>query len=194
MRFGKLLEGVTIPPNWAKAYGYYGPRRVIIAWHDDTDDRGAMVDDGRAHAPMWNNDILDDLLSLLENAGHIGVSDAVVGVTDPATGRYHIVQPATHALILNLNDRTIRLAPIIEALGWIRSSTPCIPIPDVFLPEHLRMIDLSDEAAVAEILDPNQMTCPICGGYGWIRAKDYPICGYIQCENCEGTGDLPRKS
>ena len=186
---GRLLDGLVIPPNWEFAYGYPQERReqghrFIAVWWTPCGDE-AMVADGRMTVTAeWM--VFEDLALLLERAGR-GEVRRLLGFSDAE---------ATHVLLLDLEERTVRVAPYREALEWLEKVAP---VPKAASPLVLTEEDWERlQAAVREAVEQaraameGKAICPTCWGLGWVRAEDWPTGGYVPCGRCDG-GLVPVK-
>jgi hypothetical protein len=210
---GELLPGVTIPPNWEYACGYPERRRAegfryLAAWWDPRGD-DATYDDGRARA-TGERRVMEDLAALLGQAGYGCVVRAAArwaafeeltalldqaGFGSAQWGLGTSGVDAARVLLLDLVERTVRVAPLRATLAWLKRVAPPAPVVDLPGVDTVEGMDTLLDAiqqGIDEFVEmargrwEGKMICPICEGLRWYRAGDWPEGGYVACSVCEG--------
>ena len=104
-----------LPRNWERAFGYRGCSRWLAVWWEPAGDEAAF-DDGQLRTDGEWQFYLDLVESRLESAPATLLAD------DPR-GRWALGssdEPATHCLMLDLQERRIFVAPLADARLFLR--------------------------------------------------------------------------
>ena len=166
-----------LPKNWEKAFGYEGEARWLAVWWTPAGDE-AMYDDGLISGDGYWVFYLD----LVDQRIAIPLAHALAS---HPRGRYALGssdEEATHCLLLDLEQRRVFVAPLEDALKFVRAQRQeeISQMPALSPEEWMRLL----EVAAQEV----QMNVPtafsVCTGgcmYGWVPdAKGYepcPVCG-----------------
>lgn len=177
-----------LPRNWERAFGYRGCSWWLAVWWEPAGDEAAF-DDGQLRTDGEWQFYLDLVESRLESA-------LATLLADDPRGRWALGssdEPATHCLMLDLQERRIFVASLADARLFLRrqhASTEAMQ-PELCEPlsaEVLETIlwDIANQLVQEGHALPrlgSYRICPAHCQHGWLLASDG---GYEPCPECGG--------
>jgi hypothetical protein len=181
-----------LPRNWERAFGYRGDARWLVAWWEPAGDEARFADGRISKDAEWQY-----YLELVD--GRLGMPLAIA-LADEERGRWVLGssdEPATHCLLLDLQERRIFVAPIHDCRAFLAGQHGRTPEPRAEILEELTPDTV--EKMLREVLDElhretevhlatSYRVCPAGCQHGWRRATDG---GYDPCEVCHGDWLIP---
>lgn len=163
-------EGLVLPKNWERAFGYNGTARFLAAYWEPAGDE-AMFDDGRVGGTA-NWDVFLALVRSSINCLYIARALTAIGADmtwGPTIALGSSDNRATHWLVLDLQERSAEVMPATDAHKFLDSQHAPLP---AFTPEQLQ------EAIKLAVNDLQVLFSGIdLGGFSFTARQSIRLCG-----------------